>query len=80
MRPRRFGRELEGLSIAVDGYDWEDSTFKDCEIILAQGDLSMVNCRFHNCYLTLTGKAEAVGKVIALFMQGKPIKFIKKGE
>ncbi len=78
MRSRRFGRELLGLSIAVDGYDWEECIFRDCEIILSEGNLSMLNCSFHNCHLTLQGPAEAIGRIIALFMQGKPLKFLEK--
>lgn len=80
MRQRRFGRTLEGLSISVDGYDWEECNFKDCEIILAEGDLSMAGCNFRDCRLTLRDKALAVGKIIELFMKGKPVKFINKGK
>jgi hypothetical protein len=78
MRPRRIGREIEGLSVAIDGYDWEDCIFKDCEIVLSKGDLSMVNCHFHDCRLVLRDYALVVGKIIELHMQGKPINFIKK--
>ncbi len=42
LRPRRFERTIEGLSVAIDGYDWEGCTFKDCEIILSEGDVSLV--------------------------------------
>ena len=78
MRPRRFEREITGLSIAVDGFDWYSVTFKDCEIILREGDLIMDDCHFLNCRLTLSGKAEAVARIVALFSQGKPIKFTTK--
>lgn len=78
MRPRRIGRTLEGISVAVDGYDWVDIKFENCEIILATGDLSMVDCSFNNCRLTVQGRAEAVARIVALFMKGQPIKFLNK--
>lgn len=76
MRQRRFEREIEGLSISLESYDWEGCTFKDCEILITDGDFSLVNCHFDDCRLKLSGKAVAIAKVIELFSQGKPLKLI----
>jgi len=78
MRPRRFEREIDGLSISLEHYDWHGCTFKDCEILVSEGDFSLINCNFNACRLSLSGKAIAVTKVVELFSQGKPTKFIDK--
>ncbi len=79
MRPTRFQRTIEDISIELDGYSWQSCTFKNCEIILSKGDCDVVGCTFDNCRLTLLDKALGIAKIIALFSQGKPIKFIEKG-
>lgn len=78
MRPRRFEREIEGLSVSLEGYDWEGCTFKDCEILVSEGDFSLISCHFKDCKLALSGKAAGIGKVIELFSQGKPLKLLDK--
>ena len=78
MRPRRFEREIEGLSISLESYDWEGCKFKDCTILVSEGDFSLVDCSFGDCRLSLSGKAVAVAKVVELFSQGKPTKLIDK--
>jgi len=80
MRQLRLERTVEDLSVSLEGYDWQGCTFRNCEILVTEGDFSLVGCDFANCHLTLSGKAEAIAKVVELFMQGKPIKFLQKKE
>lgn len=78
MRPRRFEREIEGLSVSLEGYDWEGCTFKNCEILMSKGDFSLIRSHFNNCRLSLSGGAVAVAQVLELFSQGKPLKLLNK--
>lgn len=78
MRPRRFEREIDGLPVSLEHHDWQGCTFKDCEILVSEGDFSLVNCKFDACRLSLSGKAQAVARVVELFSQGGPPKFIEK--
>lgn len=80
MRPRRFEREIEGLSVSLEGYDWEGCTFKNCEILVSEGNFSLINDSFVGCRLTLSGKAAGIGKVIELFSQGKPLNLVEGGK
>ena len=79
MRPKRFEREIEGLSVSLDGYDWEGCRFKNCEILISQIDFSLIGCHFDGCRLTLSGKAAALANVLQLFSGGS-LKIIDKGK
>lgn len=67
MRSLRLGRKFEGISISLDGYDFKECNFTDCEILVSEGDFSLIDNEFNSCRLTLSGKAAAVAKLIELF-------------
>ena len=67
VRSLRLGRKFEGISISLEGYDFQECTFTDCEILVSEGDFSLIDNTFNHCRLTLSGRAVAVAKLIELF-------------
>lgn len=71
---RQLRDELyENQKIALDGTSWWACSFKECELLIDTGDLSLDYCTFNNCKLVLGEKAATVAKVIQMFNPGLQI-------
>lgn len=72
-RPKISTQSFSKRDIYLDGNDWENCEFNECNIILERGDFSVVNCDFIKCKLTMKGPAIAITKIIKLFYPELPI-------
>jgi len=62
--------------IELDGKYFENCRFKDCLIVLEQGETDIRGSSFLNCKLLLRGNAYTIGKIIKLFTGKSPLKVL----
>ncbi len=67
-------RTFQNEKVDLDGTRFENCEFKNCLVIVENGETRLINCRVDNCKLVLKGNAYTVGQIISLFTKGRPLK------
>lgn len=66
-------QEFENQDIKLDFSRWRKCTFKKCNILVKHGEFDVVDCKFHDCKLTMYGNAVAVMQIAKLFYPNIPL-------
>lgn len=69
---RIFKKEV----VELDGHSFKNCEFRECMIVLRQGDTELKSCRIQNCRLILKDNALNVGKIIAMFTGKGPLRVV----
>ncbi len=67
-------KTFDSEKVELDGKRFENCDFKNCLVIVEQGDTRLINCRIDNCKLLLKGNAYTIGQIITLFTRGGSLK------
>ena len=71
MRPQMKENFYEDSSVSLDGFDWIGCSFKNCELVINEGDFSFMNNHITDCRLKFGGNAVAILSMLELFYPGK---------
>jgi hypothetical protein len=73
-------KTFDSEKIELDGKRFENCDFKNCLVMVEQGDTRLINCRIDNCKLLLQGNAYTIGQIITLFTKGGSFKVAEVDE
>jgi hypothetical protein len=73
-------KKFQGKQVELDGAEFSRCEFRDCLIVLEQGETQIRDCRFYNCKLMLRGNAYAIAKIITAVTGSKPLKILHMKE
>lgn len=59
--------------VYLDGHNWFNCKFYNCNIIIERGEFDVVQCTFDGCKLVAKGNAVSILKIARLFFPQIPL-------
>ena len=69
----QINRTFENQELLLDGFNWIDCTFRNCNFIVERGDFELHDNHITDCKLTFRGNAETIIRTANMFFPQIPL-------